>query len=85
MRDQQRMWELAGKYSARGIELVIALVLPTLVGVYLDRRLGTTPWLLLAGLVVGIGAGSRAIMHVVKLARRDDERPPDVRGRSPRR
>ncbi len=70
LRDQQHMWELAGRYSAIGIEMAIALCLPTLLGVWADRRYGTAPWLFLFGLVVGLGAAAQAVYRAVKMARR---------------
>jgi F0F1-type ATP synthase assembly protein I len=72
-RDQQHMWELAGRYSAIGIEMAIALCLPTLGGVWADRHFATTPWLFLFGLVVGLGAASQTVYRVVKSARRRGE------------
>ncbi len=70
-RDQEHMWKIAGRYSAVGIEMAVSITLPMLVGMWADKRWGTTPWLVVAGLVIGIGAAGRAVWRVVKLARRD--------------
>lgn len=40
-----------------GIVLVAAIVLGYLFGSYLDRKLGTAPWLTLAGVLLGTAAG----------------------------
>ena len=57
-RDSDHMWRLAGRYSA--------VALGTLGGVWLDKKLGTTPWLFWFGLAVGVGAAVRAILRVVR-------------------
>lgn len=40
-----------------GAELAIAVVLGYYGGQYLDRQFGTGPWLMLAGVLVGLAAG----------------------------
>lgn len=64
--DQERMWRIAGRYSAVGIEMAIAVALGTLGGTWLDDHFGTKPYLFIAGLVIGIGAAANAIVRVVK-------------------
>ncbi|HET6344975.1 MAG TPA: AtpZ/AtpI family protein [Myxococcota bacterium] len=65
------MWALAGKYSAVGIEIAAAVGIGAGAGNYLDGRLGTSPWLLLAGFVVGAGAATQTILRVIRQARRE--------------
>jgi F0F1-type ATP synthase assembly protein I len=60
------MWRLAGRYSAVGIEMAAAVAIGTIGGQWLDRTLGTTPWLFWFGLTVGIGAAVRAVLRVVR-------------------
>lgn len=38
-------------------QMVAAILLPTLLGWWLDERLHTKPWLMLAGAIIGIAAG----------------------------
>jgi ATP synthase protein I len=64
--EQEHMWRLAGRYSALGIEMAVAVSLGALLGWWLDKRYGTQPWLLFFGLIVGVGAATRAVVHVVK-------------------
>jgi F0F1-type ATP synthase assembly protein I len=40
-----------------GIQLALAVVVFFFVGRWLDRMLGTAPWLMLTGLLVGIAGG----------------------------
>jgi len=45
--------------------LVTPMCLLGFAGHWLDRRLGTAPWLLLAGLVIGMAAGFVSFLRVV--------------------
>jgi F0F1-type ATP synthase assembly protein I len=47
------MWSLL----TVGTVLVAAITLGYFLGSYLDRRLGTSPWLVVAGVVLGTTAG----------------------------
>jgi F0F1-type ATP synthase assembly protein I len=40
-----------------GFELVVPIVIGAFGGRWLDERLGTTPWLVVVGSLLGIGAG----------------------------
>lgn len=71
-RDSQHMWRLASRYSAVGIEMAAAVAIGTLGGLWLDGKLGTTPYLFWFGLAVGIGAVVRTIVRVIKTTKLDD-------------
>lgn len=45
----------AGEYAGLGIQFAASIVLFLYLGQWLDRKLGTAPWLLLAGVFVGAG------------------------------
>ena len=47
----------AGEYMGVGLQFAASLALFLFVGMWLDRRLGTDPWLMIAGVFVGGGAG----------------------------
>ena len=49
-----------------GVELAVQLTVGTLGGLWLDKRLGTTPWLMWFGIVVGVGACVRTIMRLIR-------------------
>lgn len=70
-REQQRMWRLAARYSAVGIEIAVAVAVSSLAGAWLDRRFDTEPWLFLFGMIVGLGAATRAVVRVVRTTRFD--------------
>jgi ATP synthase protein I len=60
-----------------GIEMAVAVVLGIFLGMWLDKKLGTTPWMMIIWLVVGFAAGLRAVFrHVAasdKLAAESEE------------
>ena len=57
-----------------GFVLGALMVLGWLLGQYLDRRLGTGPWLGLVGSIVGMGAGFFEVYTIVTRAEREDAR-----------
>ncbi len=78
MSDQQppdRRWiRQLGVLSGVGLTLVISTVLGLWGGYALDRWLGTSPWLMLVGLLFGIAAGFVNLFRAVGLL--DGERTP---------
>lgn len=59
------------RYSYLGIFFGVAIVLGLLGGHWLDRRWHTEPWLMIAGLLVGVVAGFRELYRMAKLALKD--------------
>lgn len=45
----------AGDYAGFGIQFAASIVVFLYLGQWLDRKLGTAPWLLLAGVFIGAG------------------------------
>ncbi|HEX9819407.1 MAG TPA: AtpZ/AtpI family protein [Methylomirabilota bacterium] len=64
-------WKALGELSTIGLALVIATVIGLAGGYYLDRWLGTSPWLTLIGLVLGIAAGFVNLFRAVKRAEKN--------------
>jgi ATP synthase protein I len=64
-------WKALGELSSIGITLVVATVIGLAGGYYLDRWLGTSPWLTLIGLMFGIAAGFVNLFRSVKRAERN--------------
>ena len=64
-------WKALGELSTVGITLVVATVIGLAGGYYLDRWLGTSPWLTLVGLLFGIAAGFVNLFRAVKRAERN--------------
>lgn len=76
-----RTLKTLGQLSTIGIAFVLALVLGFGAGLWLDRRLGTSPWLSLIGFAMGLAAGIlnvvRTMRSVGAAARTPPAAPPD--------
>ena len=70
-RQSRRMYEGLSA-SAAGLELGISVAIGALFGAWLDGKLGTSPWLLIAFLILGVIAGFRGVLRAVARAERAD-------------
>ena len=61
-----------GELAGIGIQFAVVIVVFTFGGIWLDRRLGTSPWLLLACVFVGAGGGFYSIYRKAMDAQRRD-------------
>ena len=68
--EEQSSWKALAELSTVGITLVLSTVIGLVAGYYADRWLGTSPWLLLIGLLFGIAAGFVSLFRSVKAAER---------------
>jgi ATP synthase protein I len=66
--------------SSVGLELGLSVVLGILFGRWLDGKLGTAPWMMLAFLLLGLVAGFRSLMRAVQRADRAAEAEARHRG-----
>lgn len=57
--------------SSVGLELGLSVVISVLFGMWLDGKLGTTPWLMLLWLGIGLAAGFRGVLRAVRRADRE--------------
>ncbi len=64
--EQARALHATGPYLGIGLELAATLALFTLGGAWLDRRFGLTPWLTIAGAVLGITGAGLTLMRLVQ-------------------
>jgi ATP synthase protein I len=58
---------------AAALQLAVAVILMVFLGQWLDGRLGTAPWLMLAGLAVGFAAGFYAFLRSIRKLAGDDD------------
>ena len=61
--EEQSAWKALGELSTVGMTLVLATVIGLAGGYYLDKWLGTTPWLFLLFFLLGFAAG---VLNVVR-------------------
>lgn len=80
--DRSRLIRTLGFLSSVGISMVAATFIGLAMGYYLDRWLGTSPWLTLIFLLFGIIAGFRNIFILTQreLRRQDEEQRDDGEG-----
>ena len=68
--EEQSAWKALGELSAGRMALVLCTVIGLAGGYYLDKWLGTSPWLTLIGLGFGIAAGFVNFFRTVNRAGR---------------
>lgn len=52
-------------YGAAGIQLAISVVVCLIFGNYLDKKLGTLPWLTLVGIILGFIGGMLNLVRIL--------------------
>ena len=58
-------------YLAAGVQLAASTVAGLIVGYYVDKKLGTTPWLTAAGVMLGFIGGIFNLFRIVRLIEKD--------------
>lgn len=64
---------VAASAASVGLELALAVVVGWAIGYWLDGQLGTTPWMMLVWLCLGIAAGFKGVLRVARQAKQADE------------
>lgn len=76
--ERRQLYKSLGFLSSLGISMVAATIIGLAMGYYLDRWLGTSPWLTMLFLVFGIAAGFRNLFVLsnreLKRQQREDEK-----------
>lgn len=54
--------------SAVGIEMAVCVLLGWAAGYWADGELGSEPWLMLLGLIIGVVAGFRGLLRTSRMA-----------------
>ena len=60
-------WKTVGELGTLGLSFVLALVLGSALGIWVDRTWATSPWGTLVGFALGCAA---AVLNVVRITRR---------------
>jgi ATP synthase protein I len=79
--DRKALFRELGKYSALGLEMAISVVAGLGIGYYLDRWLGTAPWLMILWLGFGFAAGVRSLYRAAVRSGKDMEKDDAERGK----
>ena len=64
------------RMSSVGIEMAVAVGIGWGIGFWLDRELGTDPWLMLGFLLLGTAAGFKGLLRAAKVMARESSPPP---------
>lgn len=68
-----KLLNTAARLASVGIELALSIVIGLLGGRWLDGKLGTAPWLMIAGLLLGVFAGFRSLIRTARKAQRETQ------------
>jgi len=74
-RGGRRLSSLA-KLTSVGLEFSLSVLIGLLGGRWLDGKLGTPPWLMLIGLVLGVTAGLRSLIRTARQANQENQTQP---------
>lgn len=77
--DRRALFRELGKYSALGLELAIAVVLGLAIGYYLDKWLGTGPWMTVVWIGIGFAAGVRSLYRAALRSGKDLEKEEEAK------
>ena len=69
--DRKAFFRELGKYSALGLEMAISVVIGMAIGYYLDKWLGTSPWLTIVWIGLGFAAGVRSLYRAAVQSGKD--------------
>jgi len=80
--DRRAFFRELGRYSALGLEMAISVLIGGAIGYYLDKWLGTGPWLMVLWIGIGFAAGVRSLYRAALRSEKalednekDEERP----------
>jgi len=77
--DRRAFFRELGKYSALGLELAISVVLGLAIGYYLDKWLGTGPWMTVVWIGIGFAAGVRSLYRAALRSGKDLEKEEEAK------
>jgi ATP synthase protein I len=77
--DRKAFFRELGKYSALGLEMALSVVIGLGIGYYLDKWLGTAPWLMILWIGFGFAAGVRSLYRAAVRSGKDIEKDEEER------
>jgi F0F1-type ATP synthase assembly protein I len=69
----------AGSFAGLGLQFALTILAFLYIGNWLDRKLGTAPWLLLLGVFIGAAGGFYSLYRALTASRRREQRDPRER------
>ena len=70
--EKKRLFQDLRLYGSLGIEMTASVLIGTFMGYWADKWLGTKPWLLIVGFILGAAAGFRNLFRLI--AREDGDK-----------
>ena len=70
----ERKDEGGSAMAGLGVQFVVTILIFLFIGQWLDRKLGTTPWMLLTGVLLGAALGFWMMLRVAKEAEKKDSK-----------
>ncbi|MBQ9519217.1 MAG: AtpZ/AtpI family protein, partial [Firmicutes bacterium] len=58
-----------------GVSMFVPIFISLFIGVFLDRRLGTAPWLMMVFIILGVAAGFRSVYMMTQSYFKDRDDP----------
>ena len=77
--DRKAFFRELWKYSALGLEMAMSVVIGLGIGYYLDKWLGTAPWLMVLWIGFGFAAGVRSLYRAAVRSGKDLEKDEEER------
>lgn len=75
MKDEKRnVLRWIGTLGTIGINLVVTTIIGFFIGYYLDKLLGTKPWLMFVFLIIGIITGFMNMMRILNKVIKEEEK-----------
>ena len=71
-RDRSAPGVTGAEFAGIGVQFAVTILVFVFLGVWLDRRLGTSPWLLLIFVFVGAAGGFYSMYRRITVAQRRD-------------
>ncbi len=71
--DERNALRTVGPLLTAGIQMAVAVCVVGFLGSLVDRALGTSPWMLLAGILLGAAAGMVLFIRTVNEVNRNEQ------------
>ncbi|MGD9212447.1 MAG: AtpZ/AtpI family protein [Desulfobacteraceae bacterium] len=69
-KETRRYFRELGYFSTIGLSIALAIFIGLAIGLWLDKKFGTHPWLMIIFLILGIIAGYRNLGLAIKKSRK---------------